>query len=235
MRILLNPTATEGGAGQSDPAPPTPPAQSAPLDAQALVAELSRLQAENARFSAAEAARQAAEAEARTRQQIAKGEADALVAAHNAALAERDRKLAQIVERTKKGELDRALTAALAGRNLAHPSTAKQLVTLFRDDFEVVDGPNGDYIVRSKGDYRPPDAVIAERLASEEYAHFVSAAHRGGGNAGGTTPAPTGQPNAQAVSNDPEQAIFDRWRQANAPNANVPSWQRPFLSTLTRN
>ena len=106
---------------------------------------------------------------------------------HEAALRARDEALEKLVERTKRSELRRSLTEALASHKLVD-GAVEDLVALWGGDFQVDDAPNGDgYVVRSKSDLRSPRDVIGERLASKRFAHFVVAEQRGGtGGAGGT-------------------------------------------------
>lgn len=189
-------------------APPAPPQK--PPDP--LLAELIELRAFRDESRARDAARQEQEQEAERRRLADKGQIEALAAKYQEALAAKEKERTDFVARTRRAERDRALTAELAGQELASPGAAAQLARLWADDFECVDGPGGDFVVRAKGDYRPPAAIVAERLAHADYAHFVRASNRGGGGAGGGAADPTKTPSQAAHPATLDQAVIDDWK-----------------------
>jgi hypothetical protein len=128
----------------------------------------------------------------------------------------RDRTIAESATQ-REGEKNRARSAfrdsqlamALAGKNLV-PGGVEQLVHLWRDDFETHADGADRYRVTSK-DHRDVAMVVAERLASDTFNHFLMPTSRGGGGApsGGqqttptspavVTPAPQAQNLGQAI------------------------------------
>lgn len=183
-----------GGVPPVASAPPEPGGQPPAPPADPVLARLASLESENARFRA-EADRRAAEAQQAERDRLVKaGQIDALVKTHQDQIDAANKRYEDFVGRARQAELDRQLTAAVAARAGLVPGAAAQLVRLWASDFEAVDGPDGQTVVRAKGDFRPPAAVVAERLASADYAHFLGAEHRGGSGGGGNAPAPGGPP-----------------------------------------
>jgi hypothetical protein len=108
--------------------------------------------------------------------------------------------------------LERDLAAALSGRALV-PGAVAQLVRLWRDEFRLVDQDGARRVVASDGRALP--TVVAERLASAEYAHFCQPSSRGGSaRTGGTRPSPDGpDPDPAPPRNLGEQALR-RWLDA---------------------
>ena len=156
---------------------------SAPADPHAaLVAELVQLKAWRAEREVADA-RAAEQARLDEQRRLAeKGQIDELVKRHAEAIDAERRRVAEVTERHKVSERSRELTAALAGHALVK-GAADQLARLWADEFEVIE--LGDrYQVRSR-DLKSVKDWIAERLGSEEYAHFVRAEQRGGGGSVG--------------------------------------------------
>jgi hypothetical protein len=157
-----------------------------------------------------------------------KGKIEELVRGHNDELAKRESKYEELLSRTRKTELTRSLTAALAGKPLV-PGAVNQLVALWSADFEVSDGADGSFSVRCGKTFRPPEIVIAERLASVEYAHFVKADSRGGTGGSGGAAGQTPDHNAAPVEyRSYEDAVMARWNAAQQARAEGPSWQRDW-------
>lgn len=151
----------------------------APADPNAaLVAELVQLKAWRAQREV-EDARQAEQARLDEQRRLAeKGQIDELVKRHAEAIDAERRRVSEVTERHKVSERSRELHAALSGHPLVK-GAAEQLAKLWSEEFEVIEA--GDrYQVRSK-DLKSVRDWVAERLGSEEYAHFVRAEQRGGG------------------------------------------------------
>lgn len=218
-----------GGAPPAASAPPEPGGP--PVPADPVLARLAALEAENARYRA-ETDRRAAEAQQAERDRLVKaGQIDALVKTHQDELAAATRRYEEFVGKARQAELSRQLTEAVASRAGLVPGAAAQLVRLWAPDFEAVDGPDGQTLVRAKGDYRPPAVVVAERLASADYAHFLGAEHRGGSGGGGNAPVPGSQGKAPV---DPEQQFFADWRERQRARNEGPVWQRDFMASLVK-
>lgn len=74
-----------------------------------------------------------------------------------------------------------------AGENPeARASTAAMVRKLMQDDFETTRDASGALVVREKASGRHAAEVIRERLASPQYAIFLSAQNRGGAGTDGT-------------------------------------------------
>jgi hypothetical protein len=200
IRLLLDPTATEGGGAATPPAAPAPPI---PAD---FVAELKGLRELVGTLTAAQQADAATKAAREQEELLRKGQLDEIRKQTEAALKLKDDALAGLREKVMKSELDRAITAALADHQLV-PGAVSQVKKLIADGFEVSESGDG-FSVRSRADLREPKAVVAEFLASEEGRHFVKAEHRGGAGAGSNAnPAP-----GHTAPVSPADAIRDRLR-----------------------
>ena len=176
----------------------TPPATAPAVPAE-VISELNAMKAELIAYRAEKAAREEEARKAAQQELAKKGQLEEIARNHEAALKARDEAMQAVLNRARKAELRRAITSALSGHELVE-NAADDLLRLWGDDFEVEDDGDG-FKVRSKSDLRSPADVVAERLASKRYAHFVKAANRGGANAGGTKPAPTpGQGEQQNLS-----------------------------------
>lgn len=111
------------------------------------------------------------------------------------------------LERAYRGAvLERDLANELAGRPLV-PGAAAQLVKLWRDDFDVIDDGTGARVVSRDG--RPVGQVVAERLASPEYAHFCPSGPRGGTAARG--PGPVVGATGPSLPKNLGEAAIRRW------------------------
>lgn len=135
----------------------------------------------------------------------------AVESAHAEQLAEQARKSAALERAYKTVVIERELATVLAGRPLV-AGAAAQLVKLWRDEFEVIEEGATSRVVA--GDGRAAAAVIVERLASAEYAHFSPSSSRGGTAARAAVPVPGGG----AGSGGPEpmprnlgEATIRRW------------------------
>lgn len=118
-----------------------------------------------------------------------KGQIEELVKRYTEEVEVERKKTEEVVKRHKNGERTRELALALSGQQLV-PGAAWQLTKLWEGEFDVIESGDG-YRVVSK-DLKSPADWVREKLASEEYAHFVKAEARGGGGAkGGQTRQPT--------------------------------------------
>lgn len=187
MRLLLDPTAGEGGG----PSPPPPPAQQPPAPPPATPppaptgVTLSPEQhkalldaaAERDALKVAEAEREKKrkdEQEERLRKQ---GEFEKLLSQRDADLkAERDR-LADFEARTKRSERRRELALALAGAPILE-GWPEKLMQLWEPQMETVADGDG-WRVRSL-DGKTPAEYVKEQLARPEFAAIVRAQTPGG-------------------------------------------------------
>jgi hypothetical protein len=172
-----------------------------------------------ATYEAQEAERARAVRDAEQRQLAEKGKIDEIMRAHQLQLEAERKRVAEMGERMARTERDRAISAALAGQPLVEHA-AEDLARLWADEFEASEGADGRMVVRAKLDYRDPSTVIAERLASPRYAHFVRAANRGGSGGGGGTPNPT--PGAGGADPPPTSPL-DKLKAALALKYQVPT------------
>lgn len=168
-------------------APLAPPAH--PDRSQELIAELTALRTYKLQREAEERQRQAVVRAEEQRKLAEKGQIEELVSRYSAEIDAERKKTEEVVRRHKHGERTRELAVALSSQQLV-PGAAGQLTKLWQDEFDVVESGDG-YRVVSK-DLKSPADWVREKLASEEYAHFVKAEARGGGGAkGGQTRQPT--------------------------------------------
>ena len=197
--------------------PPAAPAQPAvpPALSEALLSELAKLRAEKAEHDAAAA--KAAEAQRLAEQQrlANQGTIEELVRAHNAALeTERAAKIAMDL-RVRRAELQRTLAEAMPAGVI--PEVVPLLKREWAEDFEVIDGPSGEFIIRDKTTYRDAKTVIAERLKLPAYAWAITAGRTDGGvpTRGGDQRPPTPpatEPDPPPVRNLGE-AVHVQWQQ----------------------
>jgi hypothetical protein len=144
-----------------------------------------------------------AEVEARVR---------AVEAAFADRLTEQARRAAELERACKEAMLERDLAASLSGRALV-PGAVAQVVRLWRDEFHLVDQDGTRRVVASDGRALP--MVVAERLASAEYAHFCQPTSRGGSaQTGGNRPAPAGPDPAPAPPRNRGEQALRRWLDA---------------------
>ena len=125
-------------------------------------------------------------------------------------LAQAERRAADWERAYKSALKDRELATALAGKPLV-PGAAAQLVTLWRDEFEVHEVEGEHKVVARNG--RTVGQAVADRLASPDYAHFCRPTTRGG-TAQASTGRPTAGGPATAAPRTLGDAIIQRWREA---------------------
>jgi hypothetical protein len=132
------------------------------------------------------------------------------------ALAERDRRVAELERLCKSAVRDRELATALAGRPLV-AGAAPQLIKLWRDDFDVYEEGGGFRVVSRDG--KPAVQAIDELLGSAEYSHFCLPSSRGGtGAREGSRPGGAVTPGS--APKNLGEAIVSRWREESATRPN---------------
>jgi len=92
-------------------------------------------------------------------------------------LAARDRRVADLDSAYRRAVRDRELATTLAGKPLVSGAVS-QLITLWRDDFDVYE-ESGEYKVAAR-DGRTVTQWVGERLVGPDYAHFCLPSSRGG-------------------------------------------------------
>ena len=131
---------------------------------------------------------------------------------HERELAEAARRSAELERAYKAALRDRELATALVGKALV-PGAATQLISLWRDAFEVVDDDGAIRVVSKEG--QAVDRAVADRLSSPEFAHFCLPSSRGGtaqrGQNRSSNPAP-----APAAPRTLGEAVVRQWREAAA-------------------
>ena len=135
-------------------------------------------------------------------------------------IAASERKTVALEQAYKAALLDRELATALVGKPLV-PGAAAQLIRLWRDAFEVIDG-DGDGAIRVVSrEGRSVDQAVADRLSGPEFAHFCLPSSRGGtghrGQNRSATPAP-----APPAPRTLGEAVLHQWREASARQLAAP-------------
>lgn len=130
----------------------------------------------------------------------------------------REQKVAELQRAYRDAVRDRELATALAGKPLV-PGAASQLIKLWRDDFDAFEEA-GEHRVCSR-DGRTIHQVVAERLSSQEYAHFCLPSSRGG--AGAQDANRTAKSSPPGAPRNLGEAVVMQWREQSAARANVPS------------
>lgn len=195
-RLLLDPTAAEGGAADGDEKP-VEKAEANPGDdgGAAVLAELKRLQA---RLDAAEAKNRTADERDqadREKKLKDKGDYERLIKERDDRLAAEQKKFADFQDRYRKSERDRKFVSDLGslGIDLVE-GAAEDLLGLWGGEFTAEEQEDGTLRVVTK-DLKTPAQVLKERLTSKRYEHFVKAAARGKGlkpGEAGAAAAPSG-------------------------------------------
>lgn len=141
-------------------------------------------------------------------------------------LAARDRKVADLESSYRKALRDRELATALAGKPLV-AGAAGQLITLWRDDFDVYE-ESGEYKVAAR-DGRAVAQWVADRLKGDDHAHFCLPSSRGGTGAKGLSqsgPSGGAAPAAKTLG----EAVISQWRESaatrGAPTPGLGGWGR---------
>lgn len=152
----------------------------------AIIARLARLDA----LEAAEATRHENARKAEEERLRDKGKYDELVKLKDDEIARKENINVELTNRTKKSVLAKELATALSGHTLV-PGASGQLGKLWSDEFEVK--PDGDEWRVETRDRKSPAEFVREKLASDEWAHFVKAEARGGAGGGGGEASKTNQ------------------------------------------
>jgi hypothetical protein len=151
------------------------------------------------------------------------GKIKELVEQHATELDRERKKVAAEAARYRQSERARELALALSGHKLVK-GAAEQLTRLWADEFDVIESGDG-FQVRSK-DLKAPRDWVAERLAMEEYAHFVQAESRGSkGGAQGQAAAPTPGGGGQQRRMDLSEDLVNRVKQQ---QEQVPGYRPAF-------
>ncbi len=141
-------------------------------------------------------------------------------------LAARDRKVADLESAYRKALRDRELATALAGKPLV-AGAAGQLITLWRDDFDVYE-ESGEYKVAAR-DGREVAQWVADRLRGADYAHFCLPPSRGGSGAKGLSQS-GGAGGAAPAAKTLGEAVISQWRESAAdrvaPTTGLGGWGR---------
>jgi hypothetical protein len=134
-----------------------------------------------------------------------------------AEVAKRDQMLAEMESRYHGTIKSREIGDSLAGVEFVSPTAAKQARALLEPLFTTKPAADGTIAVVAADD-RPAAQVIAEALASADYAHFLKPGARGGVGARGTATRPV------PAQQDPQSAhlaeLEDRMKQIFAPVPN---------------
>ena len=254
--LHLDPLPTEGGGAAALPISATgapaptvpgiapPPASTAPAPAirpavpatgpSVDAAEYLALRERLATLEAAEQQRQAQNRAAEQERLAQKGQVVDIQNYYKAELQTKEQQLAEFRGRTLNAEKARALTEALANHPLAYPEAPEDLRTLWAADFEVLDGPGGQFLVRDRTTGRDVKTVVAERLQSPRYANYVRAAAAGGGASAGGRPLPTADPAQQGQPLTFEQQVMAQWKESRQFDTSRPSWQQDYRSQLLK-
>jgi len=141
-------------------------------------------------------------------------------------LTARDRKVADLESAYRRAIRDRELATALAGRPLVS-GAASQLISLWRDDFDVYE-ESGEYKVAAR-DGRAVSQWVADRLSHSDYAHFCLAPSRGGSGAKGLSQSGAADGLAAPAARTLGEAVISQWRESAAragPSPGPAGWGR---------
>lgn len=179
----------------------------APAIDPAIIAKLAKLEA----LEAAEATRKDAERKAEEEKLRDKGKWEELLKAKEADLERERGEKAELTSRTKKSVLAKELATALSGHTLV-PGASVQLGKLWSDEFEVK--PDGDEWRVETRDRKSPAEFVREKLASDDWAHFVKAEARGGAGGGGGEATRTNQDKSAAPKPGSLEHNVAQWKAA---------------------
>ena len=212
VRLLLNPDATPGGAGDATPqtaAATTQTSQQAtPAQAQAAQAstvtlinlspeEFTRLKEAESKLREIEAENARKLAEAEQAKLLALAESGKAKEALDQLSTQATAQLTQLRQQLDATALDRDITLGTFGVAWANQDAGVDAVTKLRGEFETVE-VNGQRVVRHRQTGRAPADIIPERLRSASYAHFLAPTTQGGtGNANADRTPQDGQQQAQ--------------------------------------
>ncbi len=135
---------------------------------------------------------------------------------HAEELAEEHRRARQWERDCKVALKEKELATALTGRPIV-PGAASQLVTLWRDELEVIDEGDQLRVVTREG--KPVADAVSSWLARPEYAHFCRPSSRGG------SANPARSTTASSVNRPPRtlgEATLIRWRELSKADPMAP-------------
>lgn len=227
MRLLMIPDAEASGGGDAvvdtkvEVKPPVvetkPPEIKGRVVSDEDYADLSRLRTEAT-------ARKDAERRAEEEKLREKGKWEEIVRLRDEALASETKRAGDLETRTKRSVLGKELASALAEQPLVKGASG-QLAKLWSDEFEV--NPSGDDWRVETRDRKSVADFVKEKLASDEFSHFVKADARGGAGASGTKPTP-----AEIEANKPKpgsvEAIASAWKAGHQSHGASALYMRNF-------
>lgn len=187
------------------------------------------MRAQLAEFQAERDARAAELARAQTAELVRKGQAEALKDYYEKEIKERETRFNALMDQTRNAERSRSIMSALSAFQFAHPEVSNDLISLWANDFEVIDAPGSPsgFTVRDKVSLRPVDQVVAERLSQPRYAIYLAPKSRGGGGSGAGG-ASMGSPQMQQPPRSYEQRVMDEWNSRQRQAEDGPSWMKPW-------
>jgi len=213
VRLLLNPNATDGGAGDATPqtAAATTQAtqQAAPAQAQAATPqtvtlpadEYQRLYGAAAQLSAMQAEQDRIQREAQQQAALAQAQRGEIQQALDALRQQSTEREQALTRRLHDREMSLAVAGSLAGVTFANPFAAQQAQQLLASGLQVVD-VNGSLEVRHAQTGLRASDFIAQQLKTPAFAHFLAPTTQGGtGNANADRTPQDGQQQAQKPTN----------------------------------
>lgn len=200
MEPTANPTQPQQPAPEQPQQPQPQPQPPQPQPTPAVDPEIAQMRTRLAELETAEAKRQADAREAQAADLVQKGRAEEVAKHYQERLDGESKRFNDLMDRTRGAEKARTITAELSGHQLAYPEASADLLTLWANDFETIDTPDGGFSVREKTSLRPASEVVKERLASPRWSSYVAATSRGGGGTVAPGALPTGQSEAPAAN-----------------------------------
>lgn len=224
FRLLLNPDA-DGGAGETGPAPSPASAPAAAKKVELTLEDfevLSSYRARVAELETAEAQRAAEAARAQEAYLIEKGKYEEAIKIRDERYArevqERESRLSNLERTFRATLLEKEVTTALASFPLV-PGAAKQLTTLLRPEFEVIEA-GGQFRVQTRT-LESVSEFLKSRLNSSEYEHFLKPSGTAGTGAAGAHQTLPNHRQAPPPPATPDEQIFAAWRSQQAQMADA--------------
>ena len=211
VRLLLNPDATAGGAGDAaSQAAAQATQQAAAHQAQAAQTvtlinlspeEFTRLKEAEGKLRQIEAENAQKLHEAEQAKLLALAESGKAREALEQLSTNATAQLTQLRQQLDATALDRDITLGTFGVAWANQDAGVDAVNKLRGEFETVE-VNGQRVVRHRQTGRAPADIIPERLRSGSYAHFLAPTTQGGnGNANADRTPQDGQQQAEKPAN----------------------------------